>query len=375
MATYEFTKVMDDTVTPLFYKRRREGEIIMNNCTSTSVVIDRPGGGSYVAVRKSDGCTSTLSGGGSITRFCQLHFGAISNLSVPFNLSTDEAKQRAISGVDNTPYQFAEDLLEIRQTLSYLELNTLSKLYKLSNDYFAKAKILKAAKRFRNLSPSEKARALSNLYLEYRFAFSPLVRSASDLIDSILLKEVKPDHRFSHGKGSDVRKSVGDFVTNTAFTFSRNTRVSASTYATIAYRVSNPVDDWRFKYGVRNKDLLAGLWEVFPLSFMVDRLLNIKGAIKGLLNLADPNINILGACVSSKSETTATVSLHSQPLQAATWNITITPDIDTTTTIQFNRTTWSPSVGDTVPVLTPGRLISSITSTADLIALIINRVR
>lgn len=365
----------DDVVTPNFRERLRRGEVIFNDCFKERVVIDKTGGGSYTSWRMPNNtCVVTGTGDGSITTWFQRD-GAISNLADNVDVSCDIAKQAAISGLDRTPYSFAEDLLELKQTLGFLENGTLTRLAKLSQDYFVRKKVGLALLKARRASALDVMKFLSNLYLEFRFGFRPLVQSAYNLMQSFSdTSRIKVDNRFSHGREPVKSYSHSDTVANLSFTFNRSVSSNCESYATIAYRLTNPVDDWRYIYGLRNKDLLVGLWETFPLSFMVDRVLDIRGCIRGLTNLADPNVVILGACTSKKISRAQFISGFLQH----TWPVNqqiIIPDTDSVYTESYTRVGWSPTVLDTLPSFTPKNLVKDISSCADLLTLVVQRLK
>jgi hypothetical protein len=371
---YSSFEEMSDIVTPDFRRRFSNGEIIMNPCSNVSVITSRSGGGSYDAVQHGTGCHSQVSGNGSLTYFYAASLGGPSHLTPIIDANTDAASFNALAGIDKTPYSFAEDLLECRETIAFLGGNTLSQLLSLATSYSARRQAIISLAKVR--SPTEIAKLLSNLYLEFRFGFQPLVRSADNVIDSLTsVDRIHTDYLYSHGKGVDQKYSNSDSATSISdFRFARTVDSTCSTRATVVYKISNPINDWRYKYGLRNKDLLVGLWEVFPLSFMIDRLVNIKSAIRGLTNLADPDISIVAGCVSSKIVTHQTMSMVEQ-LNRPDWTISITPDVDSVMTTTYNRDSWEPSVSNVIPGFTPNKLIDTFTNVADLVALIIQRLR
>lgn len=369
---------IDDVVTPNFRSRIANGEVIMNDCNKLRQIEDSTGGGNYFASLPGGSCPSVISGDGSLTYFCRSIWGdpGYMTLSLDSSSSLSASRTNALAGIDKTPYSFAEDLLEFRETLSLLVSNSLSNLLKLATSYEARKNAGLALLRLRRASPLEISQFLSNLYLEYQFGFRPLVQSAYQLIDSFAKKvPQRPPLLVSHGKGFEVKGSNDDLVSNLAFKFQRHVEASINTRSTVIYKVSNPFDDsWRFKYGLRNKDLLVGLWEVFPLSFMIDRLINIKASIKAAENLIDPDVKILGACSVIEVKATRSISMVEQTNPGA-YQVSISPDVDRFITESYSRTGWGPSASDLIPVFQPFNLINSISKVADLISLIVQRLK
>jgi hypothetical protein len=139
------------------------------------------------------------------------------------------------------------------------------------------------------------------------------------------------------------------------------------------YEISNPVKDWKYTYGLRGKDLFSTMWEVYPYSFVIDRMFNVGGSLKGLLALSDPSIRILAASLTKRDETLYRRSLVEQINPA--WNIQITGDDEWNQQFIYSRAEWSPSASDSIPRVNLGGLTSDITKTVDLIALILLRLK
>jgi hypothetical protein len=140
--------------------------------------------------------------------------------------------------------------------------------------------------------------------------------------------------------------------------------------ASILYEVTNPIRDWRFRLGLRAKDLPTTIWQVLPYSFMVDRLLDLSSFSQGVMNLADPSIKILAASYRAK------VSGSKIYKTAGSFNSRyhITAD-DTLTWEEFTykRDVWQPTIADTLPEFTPGHIISDATKITDLFAIVASK--
>jgi hypothetical protein len=114
------------------------------------------------------------------------------------------------------------------------------------------------------------------------------------------------------------------------------------------------------------------MWQIFPLSFMVDRVIDISTFSKGVINLADPNVKILAASLRRK-----TTWIESYKLQSMWWNgYTGHAQGNTNehTYFEYERTPWVPSFVDTLPKVTLGYLVDDATKIADLCALIRGRI-
>jgi hypothetical protein len=172
---------------------------------------------------------------------------------------------------------------------------------------------------------------------------------------------------------AELEKSGSDHTVLSNFTFHRNTKTKKSVRAVVQYRVQPPLREWQYKYGLRFKDVPELMWDLFPLSFMYDRVLNIGDAVRGLTNFVDPSIKVLGGTVSVTTETAQDISMVKQ--SASGWTVTISPDTEYLFTESYVRAVWQPSVLNVVPPVLPGGLVKDLTSMADLGALILQRLK
>jgi hypothetical protein len=115
------------------------------------------------------------------------------------------------------------------------------------------------------------------------------------------------------------------------------------------------------------------MWAVMPYSFVIDRFLNVSNFIRGAENLLDPNVEILGAWVTTKKE--RTVSTGVRTIVESGYTSTIVPDDIVDKTFDYNRSVWNPSVVDIIPPLNLRGLVDTATKTADLCALIVQNLK
>jgi hypothetical protein len=145
-------------------------------------------------------------------------------------------------------------------------------------------------------------------------------------------------------------------------------------HATIFFEVTNPLKDWNFLLGLRMKDIPTGLWEIVPLSFMVDRLLNIKNTISGAVNFLDPTVTFLAASTRIKKTTTSNITFTGCTYLEDLYTYKLeNPDTVKHEVFEYNRGLWEPTFSDVVPPFTLGGLVEDIAKTADLIAIIVGR--
>jgi hypothetical protein len=283
-----------------------------------------------------------------------------------------EVKLKAIAYIDKTPYAMGGDVFEIRETLRFLKRPLGSLL-----DLTAHIKRQRGS-RITLRSNAKLAQHIADNWLTYRFAFSPLVQSASNVYESLFRKEEKlPPRLHSGGSASDGRyaEDVVQIGDNSDYVkYSRSCLDNVMHHATVYYEVTNPVTDWRRTYGLRWKDLPTTLWQIVPLSFLVDRLVNIQQGIQGLTNLLDPSVRILAASHATRENLFQTIQATERFRDNGCSQV-LNGGIRSTEDTVYTRYPWTPSVGDIVPGFNPGGLVKDATSVVDLMALILQRLK
>lgn len=374
----EHQETMHDVVTPGYRSIIDAGGIVNNPCVYTSYRLESEGTGTLTAKGGSNDYTLT----GPVTwlmtdqTWLPIDIGEV-------HCSASEAKFWALSNVDRTPYAFGEDLLEIGETIRFLRnplgsLRNMSRLFRSDVNRLLHKKIGKRHIKDRRKYAEVRAQAVADTYLQYRFAFSPLVRSVSDAFDAISHKDDRPLRLSARGRSEDSASSSERverlFSANDGYAFNVSKSKSISYRASILYEITNPVRDWRYTFGLRNQDIPETLWQVLPYSFMIDRIANISGAIRGLTALANPKLKILAGSVTLREE-----SVHSMKAIDAWndphWTRSADGETRTRTDFKYERNPWTPQLSDAIPPVKLGGLVDDATKTADLAALIIKNLR
>lgn len=367
----DVSEEMNDVVVPNFYKRRNAGEIINNQMSYVKDSIFCTVGGRSSVTQS--GKVYEIYGSGSLTEFQRLAQGAPwygGIYPAPTEPSLDavqSAQSNALGNVDRSPYSFAEDIAEMRETFRFLK-NPLGSLRDLSKSFKKDVDVLGAKKYL------TRAQAIANVWLQYQFAFRPLVRSAHDLLEAQSDKIRRPVRRTARGKEEYSVSARGPGKSKSWYQWEGSHKIDSSVKAGILYEVSNPLNDWKYKYGLRFKDIPETLWAITPYSFMVDRMFNISQAVRGVVSFLDPNVKLLAAWTTQKRNSAVTLSYvnYSYHLASA---VTIQPDVKLIESSSYNRTVWEPSFSDVVPPLELSGLIDTSTKLADLVALVLQRIR
>jgi hypothetical protein len=364
---------MSDYITPGFHKRSKAGEVINNNCTYVKTSLNSVTGGSFTVSQS--GHEYQFGGGGCNSKWMAEWLLSIGyyKLVTPIPLKPEpdydmvsSAKAQAWGNVDRSPYSFAEDIAELHETLKFLR-DPLGSIRDLS-EAFARDITKQYAKKY-----VRRAKAHADVWLTYQFALSPLVRSACDLIEAALTDIRRSKRQTARGKKVfEAQKRSGP--NNSIYQFDASISNTKKVRAGILYEVTNPINDWRYKYGLRFKDIPETMWAILPYSFMVDRLVNISQAIRGITAFLDPNVKILGGWVTTKEEVTWTRTFIDYEWSGIE-SKSIVPDMERETSFTYNRAKWSPSASDIMPSFQANNLVNSISKSADLIALILQKFR
>jgi len=363
-------KFMRDVVVSDYRERIARGEIINNPCkyTVTSVLTEAAGSVRF------DYNTSSFwfQYDGPITSF----YAGIDEPSYVvtsgFNNPNAEAnaKLAAIANIDSTPYAFGEDAYELRETLRFLR-NPITSLVDLTSA-FKRA----VQQKMRGKSGLTLAQAVASVWLSYRFALSPLLRSAHDVIQLATTKDrVPPKRRNARGFDSDDASGSGTEIGSspTGFDVVWTKSATRKWHASILYEMTNPVNNIQWRAGLRFKDVPATVWAVMPYSFMVDRVVDISRSVSAFTNLLDPSIKILSASVVSRTEWESThrVSQFRRDKYSATGS---GKEVKNTAFV-YVRYPWAPSYSDAVPSLDVKGLVSDATKIVDLCTLIVANLR
>lgn len=363
----EQNEVMTDEVSNHFQSASNDGEIVINPCSHVKTSTSTIGNGFYHWIRTGGRIYKEFGPGLTdmqIQRYPTYMHGIPAEPEPSYDM-VEAAKLQAFGNLDRSPYGFAEDIAEMRETLNFLR-DPLKSFHKISELMRAKAE-WRMLRKSNILSWFD---VMSDVWLEYQFAAAPLGRSIHDLFKSIMENDAhRPKRRLARGgsEWTDKASNAGVIVT---WRSSASIDVTRKVSAGIWYEHSNPLMDWRYKYGLRFKDIPETAWAIVPLSFMVDRVFDWSKTMRGLSSFLDPSVEILGAW-SSESKTVTT---------ARTWEGHVSPIVETVVqadldtilveTDTYTRNVWEPSLGDLLPEVRTDRLLDTSTKIADLATLL-----
>lgn len=384
---------ISDVVTPNYKARVAAGEVINSPCSyaheTTSETM-----GSATGVLDSDS-NAWWNQSGPITSketaSCADQSGGQSEWD-GFDYPTTEtpdsldrtAKLKAIANIDASAFAFGEDVGEIKETLKFLR-NPVSSLVKVGRSFrsayknnYRRSLGRPGTGRSRSSDAARLASAHADAWLEYRFALMPLLRSAWDLTDAVMTTHsALPTRLSAHGYAVDESEEQDSHTTDTygsrTWSFDRSGSLKRHHHASILYEVSNPAKDWKRHYGLRATDLPTTAWQLVPFSFMVDRVVDISSAVRGLSNLALPQLKIQAGSVTRR--TTEITTLACVGKTTSGWTLSISGGTRTVGIHTMERSIWYPSVVDIVPEFKPRGLVDDAFKIADALALFTGLVK
>lgn len=166
-------------------------------------------------------------------------------------------------------------------------------------------KLLTRMVKYRNLRAGKTAasfaKASANAWLEYRYGWKPLILDGEAIIDEVHKKRDRCQRRrlvvrkgcsgeISSSGSSPAALVYEGLATQVSWTATRKWRSGAG----IMYEVVNstPSEQLASFLGSRARDLPSTVWELIPLSFVVDWFSNVGSWLQAVM--PDPNINVLG---------------------------------------------------------------------------------
>lgn len=206
--------------------------------------------------------------------------GSLKSLT-DFNL--DEIVTAAHAAAESGTYDLLTEIMELPETVRYLIniLGTAVTAFKA-----AKGREVEVRKLYRNRkqtlkSAKELADAVASVWLQYRYAISPLAYSIEDIQETLLSLKAQ------YGKYKEKAVSSIDFPETMQFQGSgaawhRVTNDSKATVRCFIKRKYDPQDIIDTLYGLLKVNPFSTAWELIPLSFVADWFVNVGDYITAL---------------------------------------------------------------------------------------------
>jgi hypothetical protein len=280
-------------------------------------------------------------------------------------------------------YSFGEPLGELKGTLKLIK-DPLHSLFRMSKSFSLKKEALKAASR----TPKQYARGFAGVYAKYQFGAAPAVRSIQDAIDAnvnfmthnYLAPQLKATrakmsssaiaYALASGATLNVPSSVSAlgaffYVGRTIIQQEREVRVGL-------YQTRVSPSSKREYLGLTANDIVETSWELFPYSFLIDRIINIKKFLKVSRYIFNSKVEFRGGWEVNRLRTTqsSTATLTGASGKSPR-NRSMPPRIDES--FSMTRIPWSPNLSDVLPPQSGSGLLSSLTKTFDVASIVLLR--
>jgi hypothetical protein len=201
-------------------------------------------------------------------------------------------KAKAISNFDKPTLPFGEPVAELRQTLRLIS-SPMAAISSTLTAFQKKARL----KDWR--TQRQRAKGMAKMWASYSFGIAPLWRFVDESVDlfrnkmDTLVSEISRHSETIVFEGA-LQTSSGSFTLTPIVGTWRRTRKLKVTVRCGIHAIIDDANSFRTKVGSRARDLPVTLWEVFPLSFMIDRVVDVKSALSTALSLSSLNVRILG---------------------------------------------------------------------------------
>lgn len=303
-------------------------------------------------------------------------FGVSSPPPMPsYNLASMEAaaKARCLARFDRPHNSFGEPLAELRRTVE-----TIRHPLRSAADFLKR--FHKRRSRLTNAKHAIKATA--STYAEIAFGIAPAIRSADDAVNAYIKRNVvQPTYGKCYGSETvhlgPVTRVIGSPLSwNGYICYSHYEKeITAKVKAGIIFS-STDAGSRSAMLGLRVRDWPSVAWELIPLSFLVDRVINVKGFLSASTSLLSSSVHVHGGYITTrvtdKSRFRYTdIRLGNIPTRKwdpcdSRWH--------TQETFSYGRVKWKPTVADAVPKF-DNRLFDSIQSTLDLTSIVLGRLK
>lgn len=207
----------------------------------------------------------------------------VGSLTSLIDVNLDELVTSAHAEAESGTYDLLTEVMELPETVRYLIniLGTAVTAFKA-----AKGREVEVRKLYRNRkqtlkSAKELADAVASVWLQYRYAISPLAYSIEDIQETLLSMKAK------YGKYNEKSVSSINFPETLEFRGSSAvwhlvTNDSSATVRCFIKRKYDPQDIIDTLYGLLKVNPFSTAWELIPLSFVADWFVNVGDYITAL---------------------------------------------------------------------------------------------
>lgn len=286
-----------------------------------------------------------------------------------------KAQAKAYAYLDRAKLTLAEPISELR-SLPHVLNQPLHELDKSSRRF---QRFLETSRTRRGL-----IRNVGHAYAYVQWALVPTVRTLDEIANEYADRLSVPNslRQTARGKGS-VASDVVRTVQNGSgsgwlWQLEQVRRVATEVHAGIVYNTTTARDfTVRGRLGLLARDIPSGLWESAPLTFMIDRILNVRRFVKVCSALASGDIKISrdSFVVVRQTDTRLVRFINFRPasIPQAYLSPNTTPYYSR---VEFSmqRERWWPGLGDLASASRGTGLFDSLTKITDVLALSAGRL-
>jgi len=273
--------VMNDVVVPEYEKEKNLGNLFFNPMSRYRRWSVGTGGLTNISAQNANGdCT----GSWAYSFLCPIQDSnavSISDVQDMFDKTVfvdlkNAAIAQAFANVDQTELLLGATLGEAPETLAFIA-NLFRRLISVVRFFLTKKGKIAVLKRLRKITAKEAADAVSDAWLELRYAVRPLVFEMDQAVKAFK-KSIEANERFvARGKATWDDTYVNSFsrtvYTRLSVTQREEIREVYSARAGVLYNLSSDIDGLSLTLGLGNP--IESVYELVPFSFILDWLLNI----------------------------------------------------------------------------------------------------
>ena len=279
-------------------------------------------------------------------------------------------KAKALVRFSTPEYSFREPIAQVVQTL-YTIHHPLQALRRIASR-FSKAK----ASKLGSLGKKD-ARALADLWLNYSVNAGPNVQTINDAMNAYAKrhnKRLELQNSFAlekYNSGLLLASQVQSPTLSGTVRAERN--IEAVVKAGVLYSIAESDDDTTI-LGLKERHFPGLVWELIPLSFVVDRMVNVKHVLDSASALISSKMRVKGAYV-----VTRVTDRYKRRVTGLTISGSVPPSPADTpplyeTLFSMDRSRWDPTFFDVLPPISVEGVVKRLHSTLDVVSLIISKL-
>lgn len=296
----------------------------------------------------------------------------------PTDLLHETASSKALNYLDRPKLSLGEPIAELR-TLPRDLTPPLGKLDGWTRRY---RKRISKFIHLRLKKPLEFAKVAADVWSSYAFHIGPLVRTAEEISEEYAsrLSVSESPYQVARGRaeavGPSAIKSSLQSISGWYVTKEQMRHFDVAVHYGLVFIAGDRVSAANGRLGLVKRDWPVTAWELIPLSFMIDRVVNVKRFLRTAIALTSPDVKI------SRDSFRVVHRSDVQLLRIQKIAAISTPGIYQPNTSPwwrrevhtFVRDRWSPGLSEIVHTSRGSGLTDSLTKTLDLASLSLNRL-